>query len=179
MIRAQVPVDVATYLLNEKRTEIHTVEARFRVNVVLIPNPHIETPNYEIVRLKHDEVSQSDLAEPSYKLVVAPAEPADALIPAQEIKAVRPLAAVRDIALGLPAPMRPAPPAAQVDRPSLLQTIAAWFTRAQPEAVMSTIVFQAEIDMLQRKFGGVTHVVLPRDRCIADRNPVLPQQPVG
>ena len=131
MIRAQVPVDVATYLLNEKRTEIHTVEARFRVNVVLIPNLHIETPNYEIVRLKHDEVSQSDLAEPSYKMVLVPAEPAEALIPAQEIKVVRPLAAVRDIALGLPAPIRAAPPA-QAARPSLLQTIAAWF-RPQPE----------------------------------------------
>ena len=35
---AQVPVDVATFLLNEKRAEIHTIEARFKVNVLLVPN---------------------------------------------------------------------------------------------------------------------------------------------
>jgi len=45
-IHAQVPVDVATFLLNEKRTDIHAIEARMKVNVVLIPNIHLETPNY-------------------------------------------------------------------------------------------------------------------------------------
>ena len=38
VLHAQVPVDVATYLLNEKRAEIHAIEARLKVNVVLIPN---------------------------------------------------------------------------------------------------------------------------------------------
>ena len=53
-IHAQVPVDVATYLLNEKRSEIFQIEARLKVNVLLIPNPHLETPNYQVERLRHD-----------------------------------------------------------------------------------------------------------------------------
>ena len=43
---AQVPVDVATFLLNEKRTDVLTIETRFKVNVLLVPNRHLETPNY-------------------------------------------------------------------------------------------------------------------------------------
>ena len=50
-IVAQVPVDVATFLLNEKRAEIHTIEARFKVNVLLVPNTYLETPNYKVTRL--------------------------------------------------------------------------------------------------------------------------------
>ncbi|MBM3396119.1 MAG: Rne/Rng family ribonuclease, partial [Betaproteobacteria bacterium] len=55
-VRAQVPVDVATYLLNEKRAEFHAIEQRLKVAVVLIPNIHLETPNYNITRLRHDEL---------------------------------------------------------------------------------------------------------------------------
>src|SRR5512144_2763443 len=53
-IHCQVPVDVATYLLNEKRSDIFQIEARLKVNVLLIPNSHLETPNYQIERLRHD-----------------------------------------------------------------------------------------------------------------------------
>jgi hypothetical protein len=50
-VHAQVPVDVATFLLNEKRNDIHArlkVEARLKVAIVLIPNVHLETPNYTV-----------------------------------------------------------------------------------------------------------------------------------
>ena len=47
-IVAQVPVDVATFLLNEKRAEVLTIETRFKVNVLLVPNRHLETPNYSV-----------------------------------------------------------------------------------------------------------------------------------
>ena len=53
---AQVPVDVATFLLNEKRTEVLSIETRFKVNVLLVPNRHLETPNYTIERLRHDDL---------------------------------------------------------------------------------------------------------------------------
>ena len=49
---AQMPVDVATFLLNEKRTDVLTIETRFKVNVLLVPNRHLETPNYTIERLQ-------------------------------------------------------------------------------------------------------------------------------
>ena len=54
-VHAQVPVDVATYLLNEKRAEIAKMEARLKIEVVLIPNKHIETPHYKLERLRHDD----------------------------------------------------------------------------------------------------------------------------
>src|SRR4030095_14232956 len=55
---AQVPVDVATFLLNEKRNEVMSMETRFRVNVLLVPNRHLETPNYSIQRLRHDDLNK-------------------------------------------------------------------------------------------------------------------------
>ena len=65
-LHAQVPVDVATYVLNEKRGEIAKTEQRFRVPVVLIPNISLETPHYHIERLRlDDERLDDDLA--SYK----------------------------------------------------------------------------------------------------------------
>ena len=54
-IHVQVPVDVAAFLLNEKRGEILKIETRHRVTVILIPNTHLETPHYKLDRLKHDD----------------------------------------------------------------------------------------------------------------------------
>ena len=54
-VHAQVPVDVGTFLLNEKRAEINKIESRLKVNVVLIPNKNLETPHYTLERLRHDD----------------------------------------------------------------------------------------------------------------------------
>ena len=70
-VHAQVPVDVATFLLNEKRQEIHNIETRFRVNVLLIPNIHLETPNYELERLRSDS-EKLETATPSYQMMSKP-----------------------------------------------------------------------------------------------------------
>ena len=51
----QVPVDVASFLLNEKRSEIAKIEMKQRINVLLVPNKTLETPNYRLERLKHDD----------------------------------------------------------------------------------------------------------------------------
>ncbi len=72
---AQVPVDVATFLLNEKRTEVLSIETRFKVNVLLVPNRHLETPNYTIERLRHDDLNQSEPLPLSFNLVTQPEEP--------------------------------------------------------------------------------------------------------
>ncbi|WP_417580879.1 ribonuclease E [Nitrincola sp.] len=53
-IRAILPVSVATFLLNEKRAEVHAIERRHDVQVVIVPNPNMETPHYEVVRLRDD-----------------------------------------------------------------------------------------------------------------------------
>jgi len=54
-IHVQAPVDVAAFLLNEKRGEILKIETRHRVGIILIPNKHLETPHYKLERLKHDD----------------------------------------------------------------------------------------------------------------------------
>tara|TARA_A100001015_G_C15044956_1_gene742977 strand:- start:8752 stop:11250 length:2499 start_codon:yes stop_codon:yes gene_type:complete len=66
-IHVQVPIEVATFLLNEKRGDLTTLEARLKVTLVLIPNKYLETPNYKIDRLKYDE-QKNDENTPSYEL---------------------------------------------------------------------------------------------------------------
>jgi ribonuclease E len=55
-IRAILPVQVATYLLNEKRSIVNGIELRQKVRVVIIPNPNMETPHYEVIRLRDDNL---------------------------------------------------------------------------------------------------------------------------
>lgn len=71
-LHVQVPVEVATFLLNEKRTDIAKLEFRLKVTVVLIPNKYLETPNYSIDRLKHDDPRLED-TKASYAMADEPA----------------------------------------------------------------------------------------------------------
>ncbi|MET6758309.1 ribonuclease E [Pseudoalteromonas sp. NCIMB_1079] len=67
-VNAQVPVAVAAYLLNEQRRSVHRIEKHHKCDVVIIPNQHMETPHYEVMRLRKDET----LETVSYGQVVAP-----------------------------------------------------------------------------------------------------------
>ena len=73
-VHTQVPVEVATFLLNEKRGDIATIEARLKVNVVLLPNKNLDTPHYTLERLKHDD-PRLETTKASYDMVEAPSEP--------------------------------------------------------------------------------------------------------
>ncbi|HBZ07280.1 MAG TPA: ribonuclease E/G, partial [Massilia sp.] len=66
-IHVQVPVDVAAFLLNEKRGEVMKIEARHRISVILVPNKHLDTPHYKLERIKHDDPRLEDAAA-SYSL---------------------------------------------------------------------------------------------------------------
>ena len=66
-IHVQAPVDVAAYLLNEKRGEILKIETRHRVTIIMIPNKHLETPHYKLERIKHDDPRLDD-AQASYTM---------------------------------------------------------------------------------------------------------------
>ena len=55
-VRAIVPVDVAAYLLNEKRSALSDIERDTKVRILVIPNPNLETPHFEVTRLRDDEV---------------------------------------------------------------------------------------------------------------------------
>lgn len=65
-IRAIVPVEVATYLLNEKRKTIQEIEKRNRLHVLVVPNLNLETPHFEVQRLRDDQASQQIM--PSYEI---------------------------------------------------------------------------------------------------------------
>ncbi len=80
---AQLPLDVAAFLLNEKRQIISEIENRCQIEVVLVPNPHMDTPRYDIQRLRDDELQQAGASTTSYKMV---AEPTPAALPGTRTK---------------------------------------------------------------------------------------------
>ncbi|MCG8486569.1 MAG: ribonuclease E [Chromatiales bacterium] len=134
-IMAQLPVDMATFLLNEKRQMIHDIEKRQSIEVVLIPNIHLETPNYQIDRIRVSDLPGEDDTVSSYKMVSdEAAEPAE-YITAKQVKSEQP--AVKSIAPASPAPQRAEAPAAvnQEGETGFLKKIFSIFSskEAEPE----------------------------------------------
>ncbi|MBQ9579455.1 MAG: Rne/Rng family ribonuclease, partial [Ottowia sp.] len=66
-VTVQVPVEVASFLLNEKRPEVAKIELRHRISVTLVPNKTMETPHYKLTRLRSDDPQLDDPAS-SYTL---------------------------------------------------------------------------------------------------------------
>jgi ribonuclease E len=71
-IIAQVPVEVATYLMNEKREWMRTLEDKSAVDLMIVPNPHIQTPEYSIKRVRSDELELPENKILSYKMPERP-----------------------------------------------------------------------------------------------------------
>jgi ribonuclease E len=69
---AQVPVDVATYLINEKREWLSQIESRDKVSLVIVPNPHMQTPAYTLRRIRDDEKELPENTTVSYQLADQP-----------------------------------------------------------------------------------------------------------
>ena len=109
-LHIQAPVDVCTFLLNEKRTDILNIEARARIEVLLIPNLHYETPRYTLTRLRHDQLNQGNALPPSYQMVDAPAEETTEAEIIESRKTDRPQPLVQGITPSQPAPQPIAPP---------------------------------------------------------------------
>ena len=141
-VHVQVPVDVATFLLNEKRPDIQAIELRHKVTILLIPNIHLETPAHTINRLRHDDLNNEDLREPSYKMVDVPVEEStkpgggkdEAVKPRQE-------AVIKGISPDQPAPNLPEKSAAAAPAPvatqpeaGIFSKILSWF-RSPPKPV--------------------------------------------
>lgn len=133
-VHAQVPVDVATFLLNEKRAELFGLEERLDVSVLLIPNVHLENPHYEITRVRLDEVEED--AAPSYKRVSEPeTDENDKPFGGDKVKAARPEPAVKGVHH-----TQPAPTVAEKKPTTWWDTFKAWLgrifggaTAAEPE----------------------------------------------
>ena len=74
---AQLPVEVATYLMNEKREWLNSIEAKSDTHVVLVPNRYMETPAYEIRRVRDDEAQLPENNAVSHQIPVQPLPPID------------------------------------------------------------------------------------------------------
>ncbi len=140
-IHTQVPVEVAAFLLNEKRPEVIKIETRFKVNVLMIPNKHLETPHYKLERLRHDDPRLDD-QKASYVMAEEAAREleTDTTVSKKDADVkVRPEAAVKGITPNAPAPVsqpRPArgEPAKAESSGGFFGFIKSLFSSSTPEA---------------------------------------------
>jgi ribonuclease E len=136
-IHAQVPVSVATYLMNEKRESVRRIETRHGIRVFVIPNEHLETPNHEVIRIRIDE----EIDDVSYNMVKAPEATTTLYQPASD--AVKEKPAISAINIADSSAVRPAPKAAEAapaaQSGGLFKAISSWFGKvfapaeSQPE----------------------------------------------
>lgn len=127
-LHVQLPIDVATYLLNEKRSEIYEIEERLKVDITLIPNIHLETPKYKITRLRHEDIKQSEL-QASYKMVEKVTEDLIPELTEKKPKQERQKAVVQGVTPAQPAPVREE----KSRDSSLLDKFFSWFKPAHSE----------------------------------------------
>jgi len=103
-VLVQLPVKVATYLLNEKRDAVGEIETRQKVRVLLVANSTLETPNYDVKRLRSDEASTTEGS--SYKLATDFSSSADLIVASSTEKPKAQEPAVQSIVPGAPAPTK-------------------------------------------------------------------------
>ncbi|MCE2706307.1 MAG: Rne/Rng family ribonuclease [Proteobacteria bacterium] len=103
-LHVQLPVEVATYLLNEKRDDVAKIENRMKVRIVLIPNINLESPHYKIRKITNDNY---DIVgrKLSYSLV----EPVDEAQNGYSVSDKKAVAALEKPAVGNIVPNQPAP----------------------------------------------------------------------
>ncbi|WP_019024257.1 MULTISPECIES: Rne/Rng family ribonuclease [unclassified Thioalkalivibrio] len=124
LVLAQVPVDVGTFLLNEKRASINEIEARHRVDISIVPNPQYLTPKFEVQRVRGDEREEVVSGRGSHELVEPVEEDTDTH-GERRGKVEKPL--VQGVKVKAPAPMAesPAPqaPSEPVQQPGFFTRI--------------------------------------------------------
>ena len=161
-VHVQVPVEVVSFLLNEKRTEITKIELKQRCTVLLVPNKHLETPNYKLERLRHDDPRLENL-QASYTMIEEPEDEVaisrreKAVKPKQEpiIKGVlpdqpAPVAAPRAVEPAKPVVVAPAAAAAvAASRPGAAPLAPSWVAEAPPPAAGSGF-----FGWVKKLFGG-------------------------
>ncbi len=123
-VMADVPVEVATYLLNEKRQSISEIEARNSVVLLIVANPTLETPNYNIERIRMTEAEHEMMHKKSYELAsdnsehYSPQSARDEKAPeTAAVSTVTPLAPAPTPAHRMPPPETPAAPPANAQGP--------------------------------------------------------------
>ncbi|MDG3816143.1 ribonuclease E [Pseudomonas aeruginosa] len=120
-VRARVPFQVAAFLLNEKRNAITKIELRTRARIFILPDDHLETPHFEVQRLR-DDSPELVAGQTSYEMAAVEHEEAQPVSSTRTL--VRQEAAVKTVAPQQPAPQHteaPVEPAKPMPEPSLFQ----------------------------------------------------------
>ena len=105
-IRAIVPVPVATFLLNEKRKEVSDIETRNKIKVTVLPNTEMETPHFEVVRIRNQDEDDSDF---SYRLANELSKTEEEVVTDTATPQNLPKPAVNTMIPATPAPVMAAP----------------------------------------------------------------------
>ena len=123
---AQLPVEVATYLLNEKRDWVQNLEDQNETQIVLVANPHLETPHYDVRRIRDDQLDLAENSGASFTLANGPIEPESpqAIL---ERKGAEP-AAVGTLKPSTPVPKRQPTKQAKVPKKGVWGTILGFFS---------------------------------------------------
>ncbi len=147
-VHVQVPVEVTSFLLNEKRTEITKIELKQRVTVLLVPNKNLDTPNYRLERLRHDDPRLENL-QASYTMIEeASEEPA---VTRREKTAAKQEPVIKGVLPETPAPAAiPKPAAAPVAPVTTAAPMAA------PRAAAAPAAGGGFFGWVSRLFGGGT-----------------------
>lgn len=121
LVRAQIPVEVAAFLLNEKRSDISKIESLFKVSLVLVPNKNLDTPHHRIERLRQEDLQPEEIKS---GLELIPASDSDTNWRPRDFETrSRPEALVKGVV-----PSRPAPTSTISPRLNLFNMVKKFFS---------------------------------------------------
>jgi len=151
---AQLPVEVATYLLNEKRDWVQSLESRNEMQVVLVANSALETPHYEVRRVRDDQTELAENSGVSYELTHTPTEP-------ESPQAILQRKSIEQPVVGTMKPTTAAPKPAQPPGKGFWATLMAFFgggadkeKKAQGQRKKSTAGSRTRRPQQSRRRGG-------------------------
>src|SRR5690349_1928319 len=184
-VHVQVPVEVTSFLLNEKRTEITKIELKQRTTVLLVPNKHLDTPNYRLERLRHDDPRLEHL-QASYSMIEEPDDEVGITRRRDAAEKSRPKQepVVKGVMPETPAPVAPPKPAA-APAPAAPAAAPAYAPHAQHAAhaphgapgmapVHPAVSF---LGWLKSLFGGAVEAALPPSPTSAVPAAAMPAAP--
>ena len=129
-IVARLPIEVATFLLNEKREGVFDIEKRTGVQIILVPDPSMTLPNYEVERVREEDHRQDAARDASYELTTE-VDATSTFSMGATVQADEP--AVKAVPPSAPPPSPPAPSAEPAGRAGLLVRLRTWLFGERPE----------------------------------------------
>ncbi len=143
-----LPVETATFLLNEKRSVINQIEERQQISINIIPSKHMETPVYEVERIRSSEVDEN--SAPSYQRAAEPEQIDSRYSESSQVKPETP--AVKDIVPQVPAPTRT--PSSDRDESGVIKRMWRKLTGSGPSPASEEVVTNKESTTKQKRPGS-------------------------